>query len=106
MKGGKGTLAHLAYILALVGGVVMIILSLLGFLSHAVTIPFQSPLGGGYFGSGIITLILGIIAVVLSKRVSELVLSIVLIIVGYLGGGIGGLLVLIGGILGLLSRFV
>ena len=105
MKGGKGTLGHLAYILALVGGIVMIILSLLGFLSYAVTIPFQSPLGG-FFGSGIITLILGVIAVVLSKRASELVFAIVLIIVGYLGGGIGGLLVLIGGILGLLSRFV
>jgi len=105
MKGGKGTLGHLAYILALVGGIVMIILSLLGFLSYAVAIPFQSPLGG-FFGSGIITLILGIIAVVLSKRASELVFSIVLIIVGYLGGGIGGLLVLIGGILGLVSRFI
>jgi len=105
MKGGKGTLGHLAYILALVGGIVMIILSLLGFLSYAVTIPFQSPLGG-FFGSGIITLILGVIAIVLSKKASELVFSIVLIIVGYLGGGIGGLLVLIGGILGLVSRFI
>ena len=105
MKGDKGRVAHLAYILALVGGIVMIILSLLAFLSYTVTIPFQSPIGG-FFGSGIITLVLGIIAVVLSKRASELVLSIVLIIVGYLGGGIGGLLVLIGGVLGLLSRFV
>ena len=83
----------------------MVILSLLGLVSYAVALPFQSPIGG-YFGVGIISLILGIVAVILSKRAGELVWSIVLVIVGFLGGGIGGLLVLIGGVLGLISHFV
>jgi hypothetical protein len=83
----------------------MVILSLLGMFSYAVALPFQSPIGG-FFGAGIIALILGVVAVVLAKRASELIFSIVLIVVGFLGGGIGGLLVLIGGILGLLSRFI
>ncbi|HKM50685.1 MAG TPA: hypothetical protein VJZ75_05860 [Candidatus Bathyarchaeia archaeon] len=105
MKRGKGTLAYLAYILAIIGGILMIIFSLLSLLNYAISIPFQSPIAG-YFGSGIITLILGIVAVILSKRASELLWAIVLIIVGFIGGGIGGMLVIIGGILGLLSHFI
>ena len=83
----------------------MIIFSLLGLLSFAVSLPFGSPIGG-FFGSGIIALILGVVAVIISKRATDLIWAIVLIVVGFLGGGIGGLLVLIGGILGLLSRFI
>ena len=105
MKGGKGTLGHLAYILAIVGGILMVILGILGMLSYAVMMPFSSPIGG-FFGAGIVTIILGIIAVVLSKRVNELLWAVVLIVIGFLGGGIGGLLVLIGGILGLLARYL
>ena len=102
---GKGSLGYLGYILVIIGGILMILLSLAGILSFAVPLPFGSPLGG-YFGVGIISLILGVVAVVLSKRVSEPIWAIVLIVVGYLGGGIGGLLVLLGGVLGLLSRYV
>jgi hypothetical protein len=105
LAGGKGTLAYLAYILAIIGGILMVIFSLLSLLNYAISIPFQSPIGG-YFGSGVITLILGIVAVILSKRASELLWAIVLIIVGFIGGGIGGTLVIIGGILGLLSHFI
>ncbi len=83
----------------------MVIFSLLSLLNYAISIPFQSPIGG-FFGSGVITLILGIVAVIVSKRASELIWAIVLIVVGFIGGGIGGLLVLIGGILGLLSHFL
>ena len=101
----SGTLAYLAYIFAVIGGILMVIFSLLSLLNYAISIPFQSPIGG-YFGSGIITLILGIVAVILSKRASELLWAIVLIIVGFIGGGIGGTLVIIGGILGLLSHFI
>ena len=105
LKGGKGTLARLAYILAIVGGILMIILSLLSMLSFAVSLPFQSPIAG-FFGAGIIAIILGVVAIIGSKKASELIWAIVLIVVGYLGGGIGGLLVLVGGILGLVSHFI
>jgi hypothetical protein len=69
------------------------------------TCHFALPIAG-YFGEGVITLILGVMAVVGSKRANELIWAVVLIVVGYLGGGIGGLLTLIGGLLGLLSRYV
>jgi hypothetical protein len=105
MKDGKGSLGYFGYILAIVGGILMIIFGLLSLVGYAISIPFHNPIGG-FFGSGIITIILGIVAVVGSKRVSELIWAIVLIIVGFIGGGIGGLLVLIGGILGLLSHFI
>ncbi len=82
----------------------MIIFSLADLVSFAIPLPLHSPLGG-YFGVGVITLILGVVAVIGAKRVSELIWAIVLIVVGFLGGGIGGLLVLIGGILGLLSIY-
>jgi len=101
LKGGKGTFARLAYIIAIVGGILMVILGLLGMLSYAVTMPFASPIGG-FFGAGIVTIILGIVAVVLSKRVNELLWAVVLVVIGFLGGGIGGLLVLIG----LLSHYL
>lgn len=84
----------------------MIIVGLLSLVRYAVPFPFESPIGG-FFGSGIITIILGVVAVIGSKRVSELIWAIVLIIVGFVGGGwIGGLLVLVGGVLGLLAHFI
>ena len=83
----------------------MIIFSLLALIRYSIALPFQSPIAG-YFGVGIISLILGIVAVFGSKRAGELLWAIVLIIVGFIGGGIGGLLVLIGGILGLISHFI
>ncbi len=83
----------------------MVLLSLASMIGYAVYLPFSSPIGG-YFGEGVITLVLGIVAVIGARRVTDLVWAIVLIIVGFVGGGIGGLIVLIGGLLGLLSRYV
>ena len=83
----------------------MIIFSLLSMTSYAVALPFQSPIAG-FFGLGIISLILGVVAVIGSKRAGQLLWAIVLIIIGFIGGGIGGLLVLIGGLLGLISHFI
>jgi hypothetical protein len=63
-----------------------------------------------FAGFGILALILGIIAIIGAKHVTELIWAIVLIVIGLIGGGaggsIGGLLVLIGGILGLISKYV
>ena len=84
----------------------MVVLSLLGLIGHAVTIPFQVPLTGMTFGFALLPLILGIIAIVGAKHVTELVWAIVLIIIGFIGGGIGGILVLLGGLLGLISKYV
>lgn len=101
----NGSLRELGFVLALIGGILMILLSLAGILNFAVNIPFNSPLLG-YFGVGLVSLILGVVALYGAKRVSVLLWAIVLIIIGFLGGGIGGLLVLLGGIVGLISRYI
>ena len=103
-RGGGGTVAKAGYVLALVSGLVIIILSLAAILHFPLSLPFTSL--AGYFGLGIITLILGIVTVIGSKRVNEVLWAVALMVIGFLGGGVGGLLALIGGLLGLLSRYV
>lgn len=102
----KTSIAHAAYLLALVGGILMVLFSLLGFLGFAMMIPFGMHMPSFFAGFDILALILGIIAIVGSKHVTELIWGIVLIIIGILGGGLGGLLVAVGGILGLASKYV
>jgi hypothetical protein len=104
-QGGGGTVAKAGYVLALIGGVVIVILSLAAILHFPLFLPFTVPLAG-YFGIGVITLILGVVAVFGSRRVNELLWAVALMIIGFLGGGVGGLLALLGGLLGLLSRYV
>jgi hypothetical protein len=103
----KGSLGQIAYILALIGGIILVIQGLLSFVG----MPFLTfvpsiigRLGGSYWG--IIEIILGIVAIYGSKRATDLTWAIVLIVVGLIGGGLGGLLVLLGGIVGLVLRFV
>lgn len=93
------SVSRIAYILALIGGILMVIFGLLGLI--------QSSFGPmilywGYSYGGIVTIICGVIAIIGAKKASTLVWAIVLIIVGIIGGGLGGLLVTLGGILGLL----
>ena len=99
-----GELGRAAYYLVLIGGILLVVLSLLGLVGYAISIAV--PFGGISFGFAFLPLILGIVAIILAKRATELVWAIILIVVGYLGGGIGGILVLLGGLLGLLSRFI
>ena len=101
---GSSTIAKIGYLLTLIGGLIIIALSIAAMLSFPLSLPFHSPLSG-YFGIGVITLVLGIVAVFGSRRVNELVWVVVLMVVGFLSGGIGGLLTLLGGLLGLLSRY-
>jgi hypothetical protein len=100
----KTSLGRVAYLLVLVGGILMILLSVLGFLGIA----FMSfGMLGLFAGFGaILGIVLGLVAIFGSKHVTELLWAIILVVVGLVGGGIGGLLVLVGGILGLLSKYI
>jgi hypothetical protein len=103
----KGSLGRPAYVLVLVGGVLLILLSLFGFLGMAFMSHLGMPGVGMFAGFGsIVSIILGAVAIYGSKRVTNLLWAVILIVVGLLGGGIGGLLVLVGGILGLLSKYM
>ena len=103
----KASLGRVAYVLALIGGAILVILGLLSFLGMAFTMVTFSMFGsfGGSFW-GIIEIVLGLVAIYGAKRVTDLTWAIVLIVVGIIGGGLGGVLVLLGGILGLLSKYI
>ena len=103
----NASLSKLAYVLALIGGIILLIQGILSFLGMAVSFPviYASPLGQfGYFA--IITIILGIIAIYGSKRLKDLMWAVVLLIVGFIAGGLGGLLVLLGAICALILHFI
>lgn len=102
---GNKSLARLGSILALVGGIIMLVEGLVGFVGFSFMMIFESPMSH-FFGFGLLAIVLGIIAIVGHKHASELVWAIVLIVIGFVGGGAGGLLVLLGGILGLLSKYI
>jgi len=104
----KARIGRIAYILALVGGILMIVFGLLALVGMAISIPFGAFASLGMFAgfATIVGIILGIIAIIGSKYVTDLMWAIVLIVVGFLGGGLGGLLVIIGGILGLVAKFI
>ena len=53
----------------------------------------------------LLTVVVGVVALVTSNRVKDEAIDIVLAVLGFLAGGIGGVLVAIGGIWALISRY-
>jgi hypothetical protein len=94
-------ISRIAYYLALIGGILLVIFGLLSLVGYAFTYlgPFIS-FGFAYFG--IVAIICGIIAIIGARSATTIVWAIVLIVVGIIGGGLGGLLVILGGIVGLI----
>ena len=99
----RGLLGKISYVLALVGGVVMVISGIASLIGMGVLAPSAL---GYVFGGDILQMILGVAAFFLAKRIKELVWAIVLVIIGFVGGGIGGVLVAIGGIASLVAIFL
>ncbi len=95
------SITRLAYPLALTGGILMAVFGVVALLQSPLRNAFFS---WSFFDGGLVTLAGGIVAVVGAGRVRDLAWSIVLVVIGIVGGGLGGLLVLISGVLGLLSR--
>jgi hypothetical protein len=93
------SVSTIAYYLALIGGILMVLFGLLGLIGDFGGFYFH----WGYSYGGIVTLIMGVIAIIGARSASTLVWAIVLIVVGLIGGGIGGILVLLGGIFGLIT---
>jgi hypothetical protein len=98
-------LAFAGYILALVGGILLIIFGLLGLL-NIVLVPFSPLYYLGVAAHGLLTLIMGIIGAIGSRYVSRLEWGIILLILGVIAGGVGGTLILLGALLGLLSILI
>ncbi len=98
-------LAYTGYILALIGGIILIIVGGLRFLGQSIAV-FASGLDIlGPLVSDAFTVILGIIATIGARHCDYLGWAIGLIIIGLITlGSFGGLLILVGGILGLVQR--
>lgn len=96
---------RIAYILAIIGGILLVIFGLLSLIGSSFG-PSYLYWGWGITGfafSGIISIVCGVIAIIGAKSAGTLLWAIVLIVVGIIGGGLGGLLVVIGGLLGLIT---
>jgi hypothetical protein len=78
------SVSTIVYYLALIGGALMILFGLIGFFGCFGAYYLYWGLTYG----GIVTLIMGIIAVIGAKIVNTLVWAVVLIIVGLIGGGL------------------
>jgi len=98
------SISQIAYILALIGGILLVIFGLISLIGSSFGPSFLY-WGWGFasfaFG-GIISIICGVISIIGARSASTLVWAIVLIIVGIIGGGLGGILVILGGLLGLI----
>jgi len=99
----RGLLGKISYVLVLVGGIVMVISGIASLIGMTVLAPSAL----GYVSGGdILQMILGVAAFFLAKRVKELVWAVVLLVIGFIGGGIGGVLVVLGGIASLVAIFL
>jgi hypothetical protein len=99
------SLAYAGYILVLIGGVLLVIFGLLGLLG-TVLIPFSPLYYIGVAAHGLITLIIGIIAIIGSRYVGTLLWAIILLFLGIVATGIGGTLIFVGALLGLVSTLI
>lgn len=60
----------------------------------------------GFLTGVIVAILVGIVALVGAGQVSNPVLSVILLILGYIAGGIGGILVILGALIALVAKFV
>jgi hypothetical protein len=96
------TLTYVGYILALIGGILIVVFSLLALISAPFLI-FSPLVAIGSLGSGIIGLIIGVVIIIGAKYIGTLVWAIVLLILGLIVAEPGSILVVLGAILGLIS---
>ena len=93
----------LARAVLLIGGIVAIAF---GATSLGANIASYRTLGNAFANTTpLLTVIVGVVALVASSRVKDEAVDIVLAVLGFLAGGLGGILVAIGGIWALISRY-
>lgn len=99
------SLAYAGYIIALIGGIIIVIFGLLRLLGTGFLV--FSPLA--FLGSlvfAVAEIIIGIICIIGARYVSTLVWGIILLILGLIAGNIGGTLVVLGALLGIVSTLI
>src|SRR5207247_10599653 len=90
-------LRSLARALILVGGIVLILGSVLQIIGSRSILDLTTNIRSlGLFTGGIIGLIIGVLALIGASQVSSLVWTIILMVVGYLASHLGGFLIFMG----------
>ncbi len=99
------SLAYAGYILALIGGIILVILGVISIFSSPFVGFFTASFLGGLsaFTGGVVNVILGVVAIAGARWVSRPIWGVILLVIGILAGGIGGVLVFLGALLGLIS---
>ncbi len=104
----RRSLRSLARVLFLLGGIILILgavldigVGLRGILDFAPHIPSLGSIAGV-----LIDLVAGAVALAGIAQVSNPVWSIILLILGFLAGGLGGIIVILGAIIALVATFV
>lgn len=97
-------ISYIGYLLALIGGIVLILFGILAFAGNFLNI--FSPIA---FLSGTISAVvqigIGVLCILGSKFVTNLTWAIILLILGIIAGNIGGTLVILGAIIGLVVKY-
>ena len=99
----RGLLGKISYIFVVVGGIVMVISGIASLIGMTILAPSVL---GYVFGGDVLQMILGVVAFLFAKRAWKLIWAIPLTIIGFIGGGIGGALVVVGGIASLVAIFL
>jgi len=100
-------LRSLARALILVGGVVLILGSLLQIVGSRSILDLTPNIRSlGLFTGALIGLIIGVLALMGASQVSSPVWTIILMVLGYLVSSLGGILIFIGALIGLVTALV
>jgi hypothetical protein len=98
-------LSYVGYVLILIGGILLSLFGSVSLIGSAFLI--FSPLA---FLSktvySLVEIILGIICIIGSKWVKNITWAIILLVLGIVAGGIGGILVVFGSLIGLLTQII
>jgi|SRR2546425_6112018 len=104
----KSSLYSLGRLLLVIGGLVLIlgaVLEVVGGLGGLFDLNFRiSSLG--FLTGVVIAIIAGVVAFIGAGQISNAALNIILLILGYLAGGLGGILVILGALVALITKFV
>jgi len=104
----KSSLYSLARLLLIIGGLVLIlgaVLEVVGGLRGLFNLTFRIP-SPDFLTGLIIAIIAGVVAFVGVGQIKNPALNIILLILGYLAWGIGGIVVILGAFIALVTRFV
>lgn len=104
----RSSLYSIARLLLIIGGLILILESVLqiaGGLRGLFDLNLQFP-SLGFLAGVVVAIIVGIVAFVGAGQVSNPILMVVLLILGFFAGGIGGILVILGALVALITKFV